>query len=252
MNFSPIAYTFFSLVVVSLISLIGVVTLSLNPERLKKMVLYLVSFAVGGLLGDTFIHLLPETFETMGGMNLTVSFLILSGIILFFILEKFLRWQHCHIPTSLEHKHPVVALNLIGDGVHNAFDGMIIASSFMVSPSIGFATTLAVILHEIPQEIGDFGVLIHGGLSVKKALWCNLLSALSAFLGAALVFAIGPKIQNFSSYILPITSGGFLYIAGSDLIPELHQHNERLSASFGQLVCILLGIGVMALLIFIE
>ena len=244
-------YTFVSLIVVSLISLIGVFTLALNPERLKKLLLYLVSFAVGGLLGDAFIHLLPETFEHIG-FNITVSFLVLFGIILFFILEKFLRWQHCHVPTSQEHKHPVVALNLIGDAVHNALDGMIIASSFIVSPAVGFATTLAVIFHEIPQEIGDFGILIHGGLSVRKAMWCNLLSALAAFIGAFIVFIVGPQIQNFSAYILPVTAGGFLYIAGSDLIPELHQHDARLSVSFGQLLCILLGIGVMALLTLIE
>lgn len=246
-----IFYTLSSLVVVSLISLVGVFTLSLNPERLKKIILYLISFAVGGLLGDAFIHLLPETVEALG-FDLRVSFLILSGIILFFILEKFLRWQHCHIPASEEHSHPVVALNIIGDAVHNALDGMIIAASFLVSPAIGLATTLAVILHEIPQEIGDFGILVHGGLSVRKALLYNLLSALSAFIGAFAVFALGPNIQNFSIYILPVTSGGFLYLAGSDLIPELNRCEIRLSASLGQLACILLGISIMALLIFLE
>ena len=239
--------TFISLTIVSLISLVGIFTLSLNPERLNKILLYLVSFAVGGLLGDAFIHLLPETFANLG-FNLTVSLLILFGMILFFVLEKFLRWQHCHIPTSKEHRHPVVALNLIGDAVHNAFDGMIIASSFLVSPSIGFTTTLAVIFHEIPQEIGDFGILVHGGLSVRKALWCNLLSALAAFIGAMIVFILGPQVQNFTVYILPVTAGGFLYIAGSDLIPELHNHEPRLNVSLGQLACILFGIGIMVLL----
>ena len=246
-----IFYTLISLVIVSLISLVGVFTLALNSDRLKKLILYLISFAVGALLGDVFIHLLPETVETIG-FDIRVSFLILSGIVLFFILEKFLRWQHCHIPASEEHSHPVVALNIIGDAVHNALDGMIIAASFIVSPAIGLATTLAVILHEIPQEIGDFGVLVHGGLSVKKALLCNLLSALAAFLGASAVFALGPKVQNFSIYILPVTSGGFLYLAGSDLIPELNRCEIRLSAAIGQLACILLGISVMALLIFLE
>ncbi|MCR4337501.1 MAG: ZIP family metal transporter [Candidatus Omnitrophica bacterium] len=247
----PIIYTFLSLIVVSLLSLVGVFTLSLNRERLKKILLYLVSFAVGGLLGDAFIHLLPETFEKIG-FNITVSLLVLLGLVLFFILEKFLRWQHCHIPTSSEHRHPMVALNLIGDAVHNALDGMIIASSFMISPAIGLATTLAVIFHEIPQEIGDFGILVHGGLSVKKALQYNLFSALAAFVGAGVVFVVGPHIQEYLVYILPITAGGFLYIAGSDLIPELHQHDARISTSAGQLIAILLGISVMALLAFIE
>lgn len=240
-----------SLAVVSLISLVGIFTLSLNMDRLRKMLLYMVSFAVGGLFGDAFIHLLPETFEKIG-FNITTSLLILSGIILFFILEKFLRWQHCHIPASSEHKHPVVALNLVGDCVHNMLDGMLIAASFMVSPAVGLTTSLAIIFHEIPQEIGDFGILVHGGLSVKKALWYNFFSALFAFAGAGLVFALGPRIDNFSVYILPVTAGGFLYIAGSDLIPELHEHDAHPIASLGQLACILLGIAVMAAPVLLE
>lgn len=247
----PILYTFISLVAVSLISLVGVFTLSLKVERLKKILLYLVSFAVGGLLGDAFLHLLPETFESIG-FNSTVSFLVLFGIIIFFILEKFFRWQHCHIPTSTEHKHPLAAMNLVGDGLHNLLDGMIIASSYMVSPATGVATTLAVIFHEIPQEIGDFGILVHGGMTVRKALWFNLLSALAAFAGAAIIFIFGAQAANLSVYILPVAAGGFLYIAGSDLIPELHQHDVKISASCGQLLSILLGISVMALLTFVE
>lgn len=247
----PIVYTFASLVVVSLISLIGIFTLSLNVERLKKMLLYMVSFAVGGLFGDVFLHLLPEISEEVG-FNMTTSLLILLGIVLFFVLEKFLRWQHCHVPTTTAHRHPVVALNLIGDGVHNAMDGMIIAASFMVSPAVGFATALAVIFHEIPQEIGDFGILVHGGLSARKALVYNLLSALAAFAGALLIFALGPHVGNLFIYILPITAGGFLYIAGSDLIPELHEHDTHPAVSLGQLACILLGIAVMALLTLIK
>ncbi|MBI5150285.1 MAG: ZIP family metal transporter [Candidatus Omnitrophica bacterium] len=246
-----IVYTFASLVVVSIISLVGIFTLSLNAERLKKILLYMVSFAVGGLFGDVFLHLLPEISEE-AGFNMTTSLLVLLGIILFFVLEKFLRWQHCHVPTTTQHRHPVVALNLIGDGVHNALDGMIIASSFMVSPAVGFATALAVIFHEIPQEIGDFGILVHGGLSVRKALLCNLLSALAAFAGAILIFVIGPHVSNLLIYILPITAGGFLYIAGSDLIPELHEHDAHPAVSLGQLACILLGIAVMALLTLIA
>ncbi|HLF17394.1 MAG TPA: ZIP family metal transporter [Candidatus Omnitrophota bacterium] len=247
----PALYTFLALTAVGLISLVGVFTLSLKPERLNKFLLYMVSFAVGALFGDAFLHLLPETFEEIG-FNPTTSFLILLGIILFFILEKFLRWQHCHVLTSHDHEHPVATLNLIGDGVHNMLDGMIIASSFMVSPTIGFATTLAVIFHEIPQEIGDFGVLVHSGFSIRKALWCNFISALAAFVGAFLVFIVGPQIENLSVYVLPVTAGGFLYIAGSDLIPELHRHDVRLAASFGQLASILGGIAVMALLLLIE
>lgn len=245
-------YTIVSVTVVSLISLVGVFFLSLKKERLQKILLYLVSFAVGGLFGDALIHLLPEAFKELGA-NLTTSLCVISGILLFFVLEKFLLWQHCHVPTSEEHLHPVVTLNLVGNTVHNFIDGMIIAASFLVSIPIGLTTTLAVILHEIPQEIGHFGILVHGGLSVRKALIFNFLSALVAIAGAVALLLIGSHLGNLSLYLIPITAGGFLYIAGSDLIPELHHHTDvNLAASFWQFVCIILGLSMMALLVLLE
>ena len=243
-------YSVVSVFLISLVSLIGVLALSLNRDRLAKLTLFLVSLAVGGLFGDAFIHLLPESFQELG-TNLSVSLYVISGILIFFVLEKFLRWRHCHIPTSEEHMHPLATINLVGDAVHNLIDGMLVGASYMVSLPIGIATTLAVIMHEIPQEVGDFGVLIHGGLSVKKALTFNLLSALTAMLGAILAIVMGSEIEGFSLSLLPITAGGFLYIAGSDLIPELH-HEVKASKSLLQFIMILLGVGVMALLIILE
>jgi len=243
-------YTLVSVALVSAISLVGVFSLSLNQERLKKILLFLVSFAVGALFGDAFMHLLPESFEKLG-FNLATSLFIVGGILFFFVLEKFVRWRHCHIPTSEMHPHPVVTMNLIGDGVHNLIDGMLIGASYCVSIPIGIATTLAVVLHEIPQEIGDFGVLVHGGLSVKKALAFNFLSAVTAILGALISLVIGPHLADYSLSLLPITAGGFIYIAGSDLIPEL-QHEVKLSNSILQFSSIILGVGVMALLVLLE
>jgi zinc and cadmium transporter len=245
-------YALLSVALVSAVSLAGIFTLFLKSGRLKKVLLYLVSFSVGALFGDVFIHLLPEIFEKPGG-KFSASLFIILGILIFFILEKFLRWRHCHIPTSRDHPHPVVTLNLVGDGFHNLLDGIIIAGSYTVSLAIGLTTTLAVILHEIPQEMGDFGVLIHGGLSVRRALFFNFFSALLAVLGALLYILIGSHLQGLANYVLPITAGGFIYIAGSDLIPELHHQGEgRISSSLGQLFCILLGIAVMALLVFLD
>jgi len=242
-------YSIASVIVVSLISLIGVFTLSLKQETLRKILLFLVSFAVGGLFGDAFIHLLPESFEKLG-TKLSTSLYTIAGILIFFILEKFIRWRHCHSPSSSEHTHPVVALNLIGDGVHNFIDGMVIAASFLVNIPLGITTSLAVIFHEIPQEIGDFGVLVHGGLSVKKALFFNFLSALTSILGAVICLVIGPHIKGYTLALLPITAGGFLYIAGSDLIPELHQGCDiKVSSAIWQFVFIVLGIMVMVLLV---
>ncbi|MEK6589324.1 MAG: ZIP family metal transporter [Nitrospinota bacterium] len=239
-----------SVILVSILSLIGILFISLDRNKMQKILHFLVSFAVGGLFGDAFIHLLPESFERHGS-KLFTSLSIVLGILIFFILEKFIRWRHCHITSSEEHLHAEVTLNIIGDGVHNLIDGILIGASYMTSIPIGITTTFAVILHEIPQEIGDFGVLVNGGLSVRKALVFNLLSAVTSILGAIISLVIGPQIQGYSLFMLPVTAGGFIYIAGSDLIPEL-QHDVNVSTSFSQLISIILGVLVMALLVLIE
>ena len=244
-------YTMASVVLVSLVSLIGIFTLSLNQRQLGKIMIYLVSFAAGGLFGDAFIHILPETFETLG-FSLAVSVCVISGILIFFTLEKFLRWQHCHVPTSEQHIHPLATLNLVGDAFHNLLDGMIIAASYQASIPIGIATTLAVMFHEIPQEIGDFGILVHAGLDVRKALLLNFATALTACVGALIVLVIGPGLKQLTLYLLPVTAGGFLYIACSDLIPELQNHDAKISVSLYQLICIIAGVGVMALLVLFD
>ncbi len=143
-----------SVILISLISLIGVFTLSLKQEGLKKLSLFLISFAVGALFGDSFIHLIPEAFEKIPN-SLFVSILIILGIFIFFVLEKFLRWKHCHDLDCKEHMRPVATMNLVGDMVHNLIDGALVAASFQIGIPLGMATTLAVVLHEIPQEIGD-------------------------------------------------------------------------------------------------
>ena len=240
------AYSLVSVFIVSLISLIGIATISISVERLKKILLLLVSFAVGALFGDAFVHLLPEAFERIDS-KLVASLLIIAGVLLFFVLEKFICWRHCHIPTSKEHPHPVVFMNLIGDGLHNMIDGMIIGASYAASIPVGIATSLAVVLHEIPQEMGDFGILLHGGLTRKKALLFNYLSGTLAIAGCLIVLIIGSKVKNLALYLLPFTAGGFIYIAGSDLIPELNKEVE-LSRSILQLASLSLGIGVMVLL----
>lgn len=153
-------YTIISVILVSLISLIGIFTLFLNKDIPKKMLLFLISFSVGGLFGDAFIHLLPESFKKLGA-NLTTSLYIVIGILIFFVLEKFIRARHCHFAALEECQRPVAAMNLIGDSVHNLIDGLLIGASYTVSIPIGISTTLAIILHEIPQEPGEFGVLLH-------------------------------------------------------------------------------------------
>lgn len=242
--------TIFSVLIVSLISLIGVITFALNSNNLRKIVLSLVSFSAGSLFGGAFFHLLPEAAEEMG-FGIKLSVYVLLGIILFFILENFIHWRHCHVPTSKSHPHPVGIMNLIGDGFHNLLDGMVIAAAYMASTSIGLATTVAVVLHEIPQEIGDFGILIHAGYSKAKALIFNFLSAITAILGAVIVLTIGIKSAAFASALLPFTAGGFIYIAGSDLIPELRKQCSPLPKIFIQFIYFILGIATMLALTFL-
>ena len=242
-------YSLISVIFVSLLSFVGVLFIAIKEEKLKKILLFLVSFAAGGLLGDSFIHLLPEAVEE-DGFSLSVSLAVLVGLLLFFVLEKFICWRHCHIPTSKSHPHPVVFMNLIGDGFHNFIDGAVISASFLTTIPLGIATTLAVVLHEIPQEISDFGVLLHGGLSKNKALIFNFASALAAVGGAILVLILGERIVGVSQLLIPFTAGGFIYIAGSDLIPELHKETN-LAKSLIQMVGLILGIGIMLILLFI-
>ena len=245
-----ITFTLGSVILVSLLSLVGILTLSFNRARLRKLLIFMVAFAVGALFGDVFIHLLPESFEKIGA-NLTTALLVISGFLVFFVLEKFIRWRHVGSAAGEKQVRPVVTMNLIGDAAHNLIDGMLIAASYMVSVPIGITTTLAILLHEIPQEIGDFGILVHGGLSVRKALLFNLMAATLAIFGALITLVIGEQFRDFAAYLLPLTAGGFIYIAGPDLIPELQQE-RKISVSVVQLIALLLGIAIMALLTLLE
>lgn len=241
-------------ILVSLISLIGIFFIFIKTPVLKKITLFLVSFAIGGLLGDAFIHLIPEAFGSKN-QDLLNSWLIILGIIIFFSIEKILRWRHCHDPSchqDSEDSSHLTAINLIGDTVHNFSDGMIIAASFMVSIPLGLTTSLAVVLHEIPQEIGNFGVFIHNGLSISKSLLYNFISALASVLGVILTFLLGQYFTNLAYFLVPITAGGFIYLAASDLIPELHRHQSRAKNSLLQLFFIILGVALMSLLVFLE
>lgn len=242
-------YTISSVIVVSLISLIGIFVIPFDKEKLNKVLIYFVSFSAGTLLGDAFIHLIPEAYKK-SGIYLSVSLYILSGIVAFFILEKFIHWRHCHIIASKSHPHPFSYVILAGDAVHNFIDGLIIGASFIVSISIGIATTTAIIFHEIPHELGNFCSLVYGGFSKSKALFYNFITALSAIFGALIVLMITNQESGLTNFLVPFAAGGFIYVASADFIPELHKHTE-IKKSFWQLVTFVLGIGLMMLLLVI-
>ncbi|MBI2046514.1 MAG: ZIP family metal transporter [Parcubacteria group bacterium] len=243
-------YTFASVILVSMVSLLGIFALSIKEEVLRKYIFVFMSIAVGALLGDAFIHLIPEALQESTNILLT-STLIIGGILVFFVLEKFMHWHHHGEDTDESAIHPVGKLLILSDGVHNFIDGVIIGASFMVSVPIGIATTIAVLLHEIPQEIGDFAVLLHSGYTKKRALWLNFLSALSAVLGAVFFFIIGNVAEVSSIWLLPLAAGGFIYIAVADLIPELHKTKE-ITHSLMQLLAVTIGVLAMVALTFLE
>jgi len=231
-----------SVTVVSLISFVGAIFVGLRESLLRRLLMIFVSFSSGTLIGSAFLDLLPEALDKLDAV-IAFSYVI-AGMVAFFAMEKFLYWRHCHEEECPVHMFAY--LNLIGDGVHNFIDGMIIAATFLISGELGFATTLAVIFHEIPQEIGDFGVQVYGGLSRKKALTYNFVSALTAVLGAVITYFL-TYIQSLEAYLIPFAAGGFIYIAATDLMPELHKKSHT-GESIVQLVSILLGIGLMAYL----
>lgn len=243
-------YGAIGVIIVSLVSFIGVFSLSLKEEILKKYIGFFISLAIGALLGDAFIHIIPEAFESNIGVT-TASILVITGILLFFIIEKFIHWHHHGEDKEDKHIHPVGKLILFTDGFHNLIDGAIIGASFLVSIPLGIATTLAVILHEIPQEIGDFAVLIHSGYTKGRALWFNFISALTSVLGLVIVFIFGNIIENVAIWVVPVAAGGFIYIAIADLIPELHKTKE-IKHSIIQLFIIILGVLSMVALTLLE
>jgi len=239
-----------SVFIVSLIAFVGILTLALSVKNLRRILIYFVSFAAGALFAGAFIHLLPEVVERVG-FSFSISLYVLLGIGVFFILEKIICWRHSHIFIKNKKVHSLAYMNLIGDGVHNFIDGLVIAASYVVSVPIGITTTIAVILHEIPQEIGDFGVLVYGGFSRAKALFVNFLSALTAILGTVVGLVLSGMIEGIEFILVPFAAGGFIYIAGSDLIPEL-QKEIKPWKSLLILAAFILGIGVMCLMLLME
>jgi zinc and cadmium transporter len=226
---------------------VAVLFLFFRKETLSKITMFLVSFSAGALIGGAFLHLLPEASEGMEAEKL--FFVVLFAFVSFFLIEKLFHWRHCHKENC--EFHSLGYMNLVGDSLHNFIDGLVIASVFMVDFKLGITTTLAIALHEIPQEIGDFGVLIHAGFNKGKALVLNYIVATTVILGGVVGYFASFYIEDVMPYLLPIAAGGFIYIASSDLMPEIREETnlKKSIMSFG---IFLLGIIFMYTVKFLE
>lgn len=231
-------YTLLSVSLVSLISLLGAAFFFLKREIFEKTIFAFIALSSGALLATAFFDLLPGSFSVSPE---TTPALILFGIIFFFVVEKLINWHHCPRSQDCPGERPIGWLSLIGDGLHNFVDGAAIATAFATDLKLGWLTTVAVVLHEIPHELSDFSLLIYAGFGRSKALWLNLLSALTAILGAVVVILANQQDGTLNQLLLPITTGNFIYIAATDLFPELHKH-KSLRSTFGEVTLILIGI----------
>ena len=260
-------YTLGSTFLISLIALVGILSLYLSADRVREWLLPMVGFAAGALLGNVFLHLLPELVERKGSFDLASSLLVLLGIVTFFLMEQGIRhWQaeHTGREDHIEHlahlrprtvdleqgaghllsARPYAAVILGSDLLHNFIDGLVVGGAFLFSIPLGISTALVVALHEVPQELGDYAILVHAGLDRVRALLYNFVTALTAVAGGVVALLIGAARETFPLYLIPFTAGTFIYLAVGSLIPELHSHGEEHRTIRG-VVGMLVGIGVM-------
>lgn len=239
---SSAIFALISTLVVSLTAFIGILLLLLKTNYIQKILNVLVAFSVGTLMGNAFFHLIPESYFHISSPH-TVSWSIIVGFLIFFVLEQLIHTLSAHTVKE-EQKATYGYLSLYADGIHNFMDGMLIGAAWMFSPELGWVTTITVLFHEIPQEISDFGILIKAGFTKRKALLFNFLAALTAILGTLLSIWLGNTTQAFSTHILPIIAGGFIYLSATSLLPELLKETNKKRIVI-YLLSMLLGLGMM-------
>ncbi|MDD5144829.1 MAG: ZIP family metal transporter [Candidatus Pacebacteria bacterium] len=240
LNMPVLGYIILFSLIISSGALIGIFSLAAKKEMLEKTLLFLVSISAGTLMGGAFLHLIPEAAENLPIDKVLI--LVLFSFVIFYLIEKTLHWRHCHKGECKVHTFG--NMSLIGDSIHNFIDGLIIAATFVTDINLGIATSIAIALHEIPQEIGDFGVLLYAGYKKGRALALNFLVALTVAAGGLAGYFLSFHVLKITDYLLPFAAGGFLYISTSDLIPEIRKEsNLRKSIiSFG---FFLLGLAIM-------
>jgi zinc and cadmium transporter len=225
---------------VSLIALISIIAFLIKEEILEKVIFFLISLSIGALMATAFFHLIPEALELEKENKEKVFLIVIVGFLMFFIVEKIFHWRHCHEKECPIHSFAYI--NLLGDIIHNFIDGLIIAAAFLENFPLGVITTFAVIIHEIPHELGNFGVLVYGGFKKSRAVILNFATAIFAILGGIIGFYLYHLTENFISFLIPFSAGGFIYIAASDLIPETRKETnpKKILLNF-----IILGIGII-------
>ncbi len=259
---TPVTYTLIAVIIVSSITIFAAAPFLLKKQVSQHLLIFLLSFSVGTLLATVFLHFVPEIFTHLSEDGtpafLLPALLVIAGFLMFFLLERLVHWHHNKDCTSEKepghaHAYHLAPINLIGDGVHNFIDGMVIAASFLVSIPTGIASTIAIIAHEIPQELADMGVLLYAGMERRKAIFYNFLAGAVAVLGAVIALFLANFADNFVGFMLPIAAGSFLYIAASNLVPELHRHCG-MKDTILHVFAILLGVALMVavLLVFPE
>jgi zinc and cadmium transporter len=229
---SPLAWILATTILISLLAWIGIFTLFLSDDLLDRLLLVLVALAAGGLIGGAFLHLLPRAIREYGVEDTLPMFLyLLVGFCLFYVLEQFIHWHHHHGATH--EKDAVSYLVLVSDTIHNFIDGLVIAGSFLVGVDVGLVTAAAIALHEIPQEIGDFGVLVYGGFERFQALVLNYATQATVVVGGLVGYGFTNVLGGTPTFLLPFAAGNFIYIASSDLIPEIkHEEDHRKAAVY--------------------
>ena len=241
-------YAIISVVIVSLLSVIVALPFLIKKKVSKHTLLFLLSISVGVLLSTVFMNFIPEIMEHE--YHIETAIFILLGFLIMFVLEKFVHWHHnkkCEDgQCGHGHAYNLAPVNIIGDGVHNFIDGLVIAGSYAVNVTVGIAATISIIFHEIPQEVADFGVLLYSGMSRKKALFFNFLSAATAILGAVVGIVLVGKLHGFTDFIIPFAAGNFIYIAATNLTPQLHRHCG-LKDTIMHILAIVIGIVIIAL-----
>jgi zinc and cadmium transporter len=237
---TPFLWILGSGILMSLIALVGSLTLLLDPRTLQKLLLPLVALAAGSLIGGAVFHMLPASLEAIA-REMDVWLMFVLRFALFMALEQFLHWHHCQRADTVC-KKPLGYLILFGDALHNFIGGLAIASTFLIDVRLGITAWVAAAAHEIPQELGDFGVLLHGGWSRAQTLLFNLLSALTFLIGGLVTYALSFAVDV--SYLIPFAAGNFVYIAAADLVPEVNKH-PSLMANAVHFVVFLFGAALM-------